>query len=1669
MEEENKLLEEENKVKRKMKSASQLEILEKAYAAEAYPSEAFRAELSVKLGLSDRQLQMWFCHRRQKDRKASPIVNKAVAPIGHVDAQYGVMGFTTMGAGLPAMEGSSYREAHQTLQELRAVALVERQLGETLREDGPILGMEFDSLPPGAFGAPLGAVAMGQNSQSEWPVEAKVYEHLDKGISRTLHEYQFIPEQPTVKNEIYERDTTSVHFSSLDGVPHSSALSFLNGNESAPKVYGVQGQKIPGLNLLSESQHQQGRQNHLMLSASGGNDNVPLKNPFVDVTLNTQRGAHQVTLINTPLVLSDRRVIHEEELSRFQRKRKNEEARLQRELEVQEKRIRKELVKQDILRQKREEQIKKEMERQEREMQKEKERCLREQKREQERQEKFLQKESIRAEKLRQKEELQRVKEAARIKAAGERAIARRMVKDAIDLIEDERLELMELAASKKGLSSILDLDYETMQNLELYGDGPTSFPPKSVQLKRAFSIQPWADSDENVGDLLMVWKFLITFADVLGIWPFTLDELIQAFHDYDPRMLGEIHIVLLRSIIKDVEDVARTPTTGLGANQNSVPGSGGGHPQVVEGAYAWGFDIKNWQRHLNPLTWPEILRQFALSAGFGPQLKKQNIEPVHPSNHEGNDGKDIISNLRNGAAVENAVAIMQEKGLTNPRRNRHRLTPGTVKYAAFHVLSLEGSRGLNILEVADKIQKSGLRDLTTSKNPEASISSALSRDTELFEKTAPSTYCVRPAYRKDPADSEAIYSSARERIRIFKSGLVGAEEADDGERDEDCETDVAKDPETDKLRVQTNMKKEVSSHEEFNANTIVRSGKDNAEVLQTPDSCHEKVHEGLGSTADGGFNEQKDVRRSSEINGVADPILKGIDVDENTLGEPWVQGLMEGEYSDLSVEERLHALVALITVAIEGNSIRVVLEERLEAANALKKQMWAEAQLDKRRIKEDYLVKMQSFSNLGNKSEPAVTFPSVGDKECPVHTVEVENEKALLTPCDQHEQINSMQENQNLMPNSLEANLQKQDCSTGQDNYSLQQSIYAAEKSRSSFKSYIGQLGEQIFMHRSLPLGLDRRRNRYWQFITSASLSDPGCGRIFMELHDGCWKLIDSEEGFDALLASLDVRGIRESHLHATLQRIEMSFKESVRRNVQNDMKMQNGDTVEKLKTEAVKMVTDQDCSTNIYRPTSVCMDDLNTSVASTSFTVQLGRNEVEDKDAYMRYWDFEKWMLKECLNSSVSCAMKFGKKRCKELLLMCDLCHHVYFCRGTPCPSCHRTFSINQGNSSSFEHIARSEDKMKTDTHFFLDSSSLPLRMRLLKVLLSVVEATLPQEALQTYWTERYRKSWNSKLEASSSTEDILQMLTALECAIKREFLASDYETTSELLGSVCSSVCRPNDIIRGERIPVLPWVPYTTAAVTLRLMELDACIFYTSQQKLESEKDKQIGVVMLPSKSVAAKISYNACAIESSFQTKHTVENWGALGAGLESYSRGQRTRQGRSDSHGQRSQGRVASSRPTSRKRSTTSNSRRIGKLHGWKGTLNGQGRVRGRRSIRSRQKPAAKMNVINDERDTPKDIMEETLIFVREEINEGETEANVLNASNSERSGYEGDLYRATGDEVDMDDDVNDDDIEDGQADLITGGNSNTGYSREENEEKTEDPDGVGSTSLDYSD
>lgn len=61
---------------------------------------------------------------------------------------------------------------------------------------------------------------------------------------------------------------------------------------------------------------------------------------------------------------------------------------------------------------------------------------------------------------------------------------------------------------------------------------------------------------------------------------------------------------------------------------------------------------------------------------------------------------------LRNGSAAENAAAtVMQGKKAHPPKKSRHRMTPGTLKFAAYHVLCLEGSKGLNVLQLAEKIQ----------------------------------------------------------------------------------------------------------------------------------------------------------------------------------------------------------------------------------------------------------------------------------------------------------------------------------------------------------------------------------------------------------------------------------------------------------------------------------------------------------------------------------------------------------------------------------------------------------------------------------------------------------------------------------------------------------------------------------------------------------------------------------------------------------------------------------------------------------------------------------------------------------------------------------------------------------------------------------------------------
>lgn len=147
------------------------------------------------------------------------------------------------------------------------------------------------------------------------------YVHI-QGVGRALHEYQFLPEQPTVRTDAYERVAPSYHYGSPGDRQNartsslSSGRMYMHGNEHVPSGYGFQGQ-MPGLNLLP----QQGKQGHLLASVSGENDTNSRKNTFTNV-MDAHFGAHPITQMENPFLSSERRVILDEDVSRMERKRK---------------------------------------------------------------------------------------------------------------------------------------------------------------------------------------------------------------------------------------------------------------------------------------------------------------------------------------------------------------------------------------------------------------------------------------------------------------------------------------------------------------------------------------------------------------------------------------------------------------------------------------------------------------------------------------------------------------------------------------------------------------------------------------------------------------------------------------------------------------------------------------------------------------------------------------------------------------------------------------------------------------------------------------------------------------------------------------------------------------------------------------------------------------------------------------------------------------------------------------------------------------------------------------------------------------------------------------------------------------------------------------------------
>lgn len=137
--------------------------------------------------------------------------------------------------------------------------------------------------------------------------------------SRAVHEYQFLPEQPS---DTYERASRSQYYDTPVEVSNSRISSLtpgsqlLHGPEEVVPSYAFQGH-TSGASLLPQSSRSQVfpavPTDYEMTQSNGNLNSVPVEGQF-DIS--------QVAAFENPLVSSERRVYHDEDTSRVERKRK---------------------------------------------------------------------------------------------------------------------------------------------------------------------------------------------------------------------------------------------------------------------------------------------------------------------------------------------------------------------------------------------------------------------------------------------------------------------------------------------------------------------------------------------------------------------------------------------------------------------------------------------------------------------------------------------------------------------------------------------------------------------------------------------------------------------------------------------------------------------------------------------------------------------------------------------------------------------------------------------------------------------------------------------------------------------------------------------------------------------------------------------------------------------------------------------------------------------------------------------------------------------------------------------------------------------------------------------------------------------------------------------------
>ncbi|KAM7530190.1 hypothetical protein LguiB_033600 [Lonicera macranthoides] len=497
-------------------------------------------------------------------------------------------------------------------------------------------------------------------------------------------------------------------------------------------------------------------------------------------------------------------------------------------------------------------------------------------------------------------------------------------------------------------------------------------------------------------------------------------------------------------------------------------------------------------------------------------------------------------------------------------------------------------------------------------------------------------------------------------------------------------------------------------------------------------------------------------------------------EIDESHPGEAWVLGLMEGEYSELNIEEKLDALVALIDLLSAGSSIRM-------------------------EVKETPLRRSTLISAI-KRSQDAVTshadcVPSIN------HTVS--GGKIKRSTAKQHNLPRPFGGYNGQMLGIKEVNTRSGPLPID--------SLASLSKGGRKKNAKEIQVEDDLHPMQSIFLGSDRRYNRYWLFLGPCNAFDPGHKRIYFESsEDGHWEVIDTEEALCTLLSALDRRGAREAHLLSSLEKREVFLCQAM-----SSMPSYSG--ISEKPTQS-----DQSGPTNISREDSssaisdvdnnIYLTDIQNALPASNGTMvlQIGKKELQ-KQKWNRSQAFDAWTWSS-FYSDLN-AVKHSKNSYLDSLARCECCHDLYWRDEKHCKICHTTFELDFDLEEKYV-IHASTCRQSGDTDTFPKHKVLSSQLQSLKAASYAIESFMPEDALLGAWRKSAHKLWVKRLRRTSTLSEFLQVLGDFVGAISEDWL----EQCNVLLGS---------DTLFEEIIGSFSTMPQTSSAVALWLVKLDVLV--------------------------------------------------------------------------------------------------------------------------------------------------------------------------------------------------------------------------------------------------